>query len=63
MSFEAKYGRICGSCTERIRPGDEVKYVEDELVHVDCAVAAPIECKTETCTVCWLIKPCECEVA
>ena len=63
MSFEAKYAGICGSCTERIRPGDDVNYVEGELVHADCDIAAPVERKTETCPVCWLIRPCECEVA
>jgi hypothetical protein len=61
MSFEAKYGGPCGSCTERIRPGDQVTYADDEMVHADCEGSSTPERKTETCSVCWLIKPCECE--
>lgn len=63
MSFEAKYGGICGSCTERIRVGDLVMYLDHEVVHADCEEFVPVERKTVTCETCWLIKPCECEVA
>jgi hypothetical protein len=60
--FEAKYAGTCDSCTERIKPGDLVTYTDDVIVHADCEEHAVPERKTETCTECWLIKPCQCEV-
>lgn len=37
MSFEAKCGGRCAAeCGTRIDPGDQVEYVDDELVHVGC---------------------------
>lgn len=66
VSFEAKYNGICGSCTERIREGDQVRYVEDDLVHVVCELVVSEvdrDAKREVCQNCWLLKPCDCEVA
>jgi len=56
VSFTAKYTGTCAAdCGYRIREGDQVEYVEDQLMHVDCPDAiAPItravcpECFTET---------------
>jgi len=59
MSFEAKYPGYCENCESRIHEGDAVKFVEDVFVHVSCEPKP--ERKTETCTECWLIKPCECD--
>jgi hypothetical protein len=45
VSFSAKYFGYCSNedCTygdDRISPGDEVSYVEDELMHESCASRA-----------------------
>lgn len=62
VSFEAKYPGTCGSCGERIGVGDVCKYDStDSVMHEDCDGAYEPERKTETCTQCWLIKPCECD--
>ncbi|TDO18157.1 hypothetical protein EV580_1340 [Mycobacterium sp. BK086] len=42
MSFEARYAGDCAadSCNYgdgRIRPGDDVEYVDEELMHRECA--------------------------
>lgn len=59
---DAKYGGVCGGCDERIRAGQKVAYVDDELVHATCVdVPGRVEKKTETCTECWLEKPCPCD--
>lgn len=40
MTFLARYGGRCaGDCDRRIEPGDEVEYVDDELVHTGCIPA------------------------
>jgi len=55
-------GRCAAECGEQIRPGDDVVYVEDELVHVDCEERALRPAReVEVCTSCWLQKPCPCE--
>lgn len=37
-AFEARYGGRCAAdCGDPIRPGDDVQYVADELVHAECA--------------------------
>lgn len=37
-TFEAKYRGRCGDdCGEDIEPGDEVVYIDDVLVHAECA--------------------------
>jgi hypothetical protein len=60
-TFEAKFGGICGSCTERIHIGDPATYAGDTVVHASCDDTAQPERKTETCPDCWLTKPCDCE--
>lgn len=39
--FEASYGGRCALCPRGIREGDSVQYVDDELVHADCAENPP----------------------
>lgn len=36
MSFEAKYAGRCDVCDERIKPGDQATFVEDEIAHAAC---------------------------
>lgn len=36
-TFEAKYDGPCGLCDGRIKEGEDVVYVDDELVHALCA--------------------------
>lgn len=36
MVFEARYPGRCPQCGERIEPGDEVTYNDDEVVHAEC---------------------------
>lgn len=63
MSFEARFPGRCAACEERIAPGEQVRYSEDdELAHNRCeesneSHAAPIV----VCDRCWLTKPCDCE--
>lgn len=64
MAFTAKYAGFCDSCEEPIRPGDTVAFIRGgDLVHAGCTEPAAVRraVKTETCTTCWLIKPCGCE--
>jgi hypothetical protein len=42
MSFQAKYAGYCNAedCSygdTQIRPGDQVEYLDDQLMHVECA--------------------------
>jgi hypothetical protein len=61
-AFVARYGGRCGGCSERIKPGEQVVYVDDELAHVDCEQWAIENAdQPEVCTTCWLEKPCPCE--
>lgn len=65
-SFTAKYAGVCDSCEEGFDAGERVMFVGDGvLIHVGCVDSAlrvrrrpPVE---ETCSVCWLIKPCGCD--
>lgn len=62
-TFEAKYnGRCAADCGWPIQEGEQVAYVDDQLVHADCARDASLR-KPEPviCSTCWLTKPCECE--
>ena len=34
--FTAAYPGTCAECLDEIEPGDEVQYVDDELIHEDC---------------------------
>lgn len=34
--FDARYPGRCASCDGRINEGDQVTYVDDELVHTEC---------------------------
>lgn len=37
MTFTARYDGTCAAeCGDRIHPGDYVRYVDDQLVHVGC---------------------------
>lgn len=64
MSFEAKYHGRCSDCGERIEPGERVRYEDDELVHDECDGDLSVEDRPlDVCPTCWLVRPCECEVA
>lgn len=34
--FSAMFPGVCAECGDEIEPGDDVQFVEDELVHEDC---------------------------
>jgi hypothetical protein len=36
MTFTANYRGRCAICDERIDPGDECTYVDDEICHAEC---------------------------
>ena len=36
-AFEARYPGRCADCDNRIEPGDQATYLDDELVHLACA--------------------------
>jgi hypothetical protein len=63
VTFRAKFKGRCPHCRSSIEPGDHVVYVNDELVHLECEdIPKPAERPEEVCTVCWLVKPCDCGV-
>lgn len=42
MTFAARYDGTCAAeCENRIHPGDHVRYVDDQLVHVGCFPKEP----------------------
>jgi hypothetical protein len=61
QAFEARHRGTCAACDEAIKPGQQVRFDEDQLVHDDCAAAAPVERPVVVCDRCWLVKPCGCE--
>lgn len=62
MSFEAKYGGRCGAdCGESIKPGQQVRYSDDVLVHEDCDAAIAVERPAVICPDCFMQRPCFCE--
>lgn len=57
MSFRANWPGRCADCDEGIAPGDNVEYVDDVLVHVDCSeVERPADPLPDVCGVCWMAK-------
>lgn len=61
MSFEAKYPGRCAECDDRIEPGEQVTYSDDELVHVACDREPQREDDPdEACGKCWLVHSGEC---
>lgn len=64
--FIASFGAACAAeCGERIQPGQDVRYHDDELMHVECAeqVAARPPARVELvrpCPSCWTVHAGEC---
>lgn len=65
MSFTARYpGRCAAECGESIEPGDDVTFVDDRLVHADCADGLgpmPTPRAVHVCPECHLVQPCDCD--
>lgn len=63
MTFTACYHGACHACGEHVNPGDQVTWVDDEIVHTDCdtPTGRPVPPPAEICTDCWVTKPCWCE--
>ncbi len=63
--FEAAYHGVCEECGGDIEPGDRIRRVQDGYVHAGCQDPAlrvrPKERKEETCTTCFIIRPCRCD--
>jgi hypothetical protein len=61
-TFEAQYaGRCACGCGGQIRPGDEVAYVDDELMLADCADSPASPTAAEAvCPSCWTVHRGEC---
>lgn len=56
-TFEARYKGTCHACEVPIRPGDEVVYAGDTLVHVACEVNVEAAGRvSDTCQKCWQTK-------
>lgn len=55
-AFQARYvGRCAAACGQAINVGDEVVYVDDELVHVECeGRAIALTRRHPVCTSCFL---------
>lgn len=63
MSFAAKYKGRCAydECSfNTIDPGDDVEYVDDELMHVGCAQRLRNNTKVPLCDDCGLYHRGEC---
>ena len=64
-TFIARYPGSCAAeCGERISPGDDVVYVDDRLVHTDCADGLgpmPTPRAVTVCVHCHLVQPCDCD--
>jgi hypothetical protein len=69
--FVASFGGPCAAeCGDRIKPGEEVRYVADELMHVECAdadlppevrnVDASLRRNSPACPSCWTVHAGEC---
>lgn len=60
--FEARYPGRCGVCDERIKPGDDAMFVEDEIAHARCPAPTVL---AEPCLTCWTVPAangaCECD--
>ena len=61
-AFRARYAGFCeAGCGRPVEVGDEVVYVDDELVHVECEGWAISASRPRVlCGVCGLEKPCLC---
>lgn len=55
MTFTARYaGRCAADCGEQITPGDEVEFVDDQLVHDGCTPTPHVErAPRPVCTDCF----------
>ena len=65
MSFKAMFeGDMCPTdCGQRIHVGDEVQYVDGELMHVECAPKLSkydMHPGETVCPDCYQIRPCRC---
>jgi hypothetical protein len=59
-TFEAKYAGRCAA-GDPIRPGDEVAYVDEQLVHATCADhPPPARREPAVCPSCWTVHRGEC---
>ena len=52
MTFEARYPGRCGVCDERIQPGDQATYVDDEIAHATCPQPVAL---AEPCDRCFMV--------
>lgn len=64
--FTALYRSQCVGCDNDVVPGDDVTWVDDQLVHLNCAGAAEAthrraERPPTVCGRCHLTTPCDCE--
>ena len=57
--FTARYPGTCQSCGDQFEAGEQLRYDEDDQV-VHRACSRPHR-PAETCTNCFLEKPCPCE--
>lgn len=60
MSFKAKYAGNCACCLKRFQIGDEVSYVDEQIViesHVLALVDTALGNMEQMCPVCFLIQP------
>jgi hypothetical protein len=59
-TFEARYAGRCAA-GDPIEPGDEVAYVDEQLVHADCADSPASPTAAEAvCPSCWTVHRGEC---
>ena len=60
--FIAKYHGHCeGDCDDSIEPGEQVSYVDDELMHVYCIPRHQVQTRvTPVCSSCYLQHAGEC---
>jgi hypothetical protein len=61
-TFEARYPGTCAAdCGQRIHPGQNVTYVDEQLVHATCADhPPPARREPAVCPSCWTVHRGEC---
>lgn len=60
-TFAARFaGRCANDCEEPIEVGDDVLFIEGELMHAVCVALVPGGAASAPCPSCWLVGRCDC---
>lgn len=56
-TFPARYTGRCNTCDDLIYEGDQVLFVDEQLVHADCTANTTPERPTDLCPRCYIALP------